>query len=663
MLVTCQTLNDVRRRAASGRRGPTACCALAFLLSLAAGAPVRAQSLELTPPGQSSAAPATAGEPAVEPPIETGLPQPGPEANNPPKPTLAQALLRPGDVTFRNMTIEAALFTIGETWNVNIVTGKEIVGTVNGVFKQAPLREILDAVLLANGYSYRAVGESLVVQASGSVGSANPLFQSLTIPIQHSNLTEVVEGAKMLASQGGQVQALPSARSILVLDYADRVESIAAFVDRLEASASQLAGTADSGTGGRLQVEYFRVHYIPVASAQQPLLTVLSPLGRVAIMPRENRLLVVDYAANIEMARKVLSRVDRPRPQVRITALIYDLSLQDVEQLGLNWGSDGKGNTVNQAGLANQSLQFETQTLAPFSSGEAGGTLTVRSLTRNFDIKTVALLLQTANDARLLAKPNVVVEDNETAIWKSVSEIPYQQITQSELGGQIGTTAFKEAGITLSVRPVIAGDGTVEMVVEPEFSRLAGFTPQENQPIIDTRKATTTVRVANGQTLVLSGLRQRSDTGEFNGIPFLKDIKYIGPIFRSRDTNVRESELIVFLMPEIVGYNEDMTMREAAALETINCRIEQIPPAEGCGGGCGADGCAGSAGGELVPLPPIEESLPAPAPQATEGSAPLRTAYDARFRAEPGAPTRPQATVAKPAKKPSAWKKAWGRDG
>ena len=321
----------------------------------------------------------------------------------------------------------------------------------------------------------------------------------------------------------------------------------------------------------------------------------LSPLGRVAIMPRENRLLVVDYAANLEMVRKVLDRIDRPRPQVRITALIYDLSLQDVEQLGLNWGSAGKGNTVNADGDANQALQFETH--------DAGAVRRGRSRRRAHGAEPDAQLRH-QHRAPCSCKPPTTPGcwpiptsrsmDNELAEWKSVSEIPYQQITQSELGGQIGTTAFKEAGITLRVRPTIAGDGTIEMMVEPEFSRLAGFTPQENQPIIDTRKATTRVRVANRQTLVLSGLRQRSDTGEFNGIPFLKDVKYVGPLFRSRDTNVRESELIVFIMPEIVGYDEDLRRcRECQALETIDCRLEAIPPAEGCGrAGCGADGCA-----------------------------------------------------------------------
>jgi general secretion pathway protein D len=658
--MTYETLHDDLRPTA--RRGGALLVGVLIALMVSSSPSIlQGQELELAPPTQATS---DSQIPALR---ENELPAPLPTqqaAAEAPKPSLAEALDRTGDVTFRNMSIESALFTIGETWQVNIVTGKQIEGTVNGVFKQAPLREILDAVLLANGYSYRAVGDSLVVQASSSVGSANPLFQSLTIPILHGNLAEVVEGAKLLVSEGGQIQALPSARSLLVVDYADRVESVAAFVERLESSAAQVAGTASSLGTGQLQVSYFRTHFIPAGAAQQPLLSVLSPLGRVAVMAQENRLVVVDYPANIDMARKVLERIDRPLPQVRITALIYDLSLQDVEQLGLNWGSAGKGNTVNADGEANQALEFETTTLAPFAAGEAGGALTVRSLTRNFDINAVALLLQTANDARLLANPNVVVKDNETAKWESVTEIPYQQISQSELGGQIGTTAFKKAGIILNVRPTIAGDGTVEMFVEPEFSRLAGFTPQDNQPIIDTRKATTTVRITNRQTLVLSGLRQRSDTGEFNGIPFLKDVKFVGSLFRSRDTNVRESELIVFLMPEIVDYNEDLTMREAVALETIGCRLDAIPPAEGCEG-VGGPNCCGS--GVLTPLPPLEappgpgEVLhePLPEPQAGSGAPPLRPGFDNRFRAKNGTSLRPAPQVQE-AKKPSTWSRIFG---
>jgi general secretion pathway protein D len=643
------------------------------LAALAAGTPgVQAQTPELRPPVSSESSPdGRQFVTNVQPPDATYSKDQdlAAQAEALPKPSLDEALERPGSLLLRNTPMDAALLAISQEWKVNIVTGKAIEGTVNCAFEKAPLREVLDSILLANGYSYRAVGDSLVVQPTADVGSANPLFRSTTIPIQYGNLEEIVAGVELLKSAGGQVKSFPQARSLMVLDYAERVEAISAFVTKMEAAAAEAVGAAASLASTRLDVAYFHTHFIPASAAQQPLLAVLSPLGRVAIMQRENRLLVVDYAANLDMVRKVLDRIDRPRPQVRITALIYDISLQDAEQLGVNWGSAGKGNTVNADGEANQALQFETTTLAPFATGEAGGTLTVRSLTRNFDINTIVQLLQTANDARLLANPNVTVMDNELAEWKSIQEIPYQQITQSELGGQIGTTSFKEAGITLRVQPTIAGDGTIEMLIEPEFSRLAGFTPNEDQPILDTRKAMTRVRIANRQTLVLSGLRQRSDTGEFNGIPFLKDIKYIGPIFRSRNTTVRESELIVFIMPEIICYDEPPGCREFQALETIDCRLEHIPYAEGCGPMAGVDGCAI---GEVVPLPPvdeIQETVPQDLPPAEEPmsslktNSPMRPSSEALFRADGSTGLRlktPEASEPKADSekaKPSIWKR------
>ena len=63
----------------------------------------------------------------------------------------------------------------------------------------------------------------------------------------------------------------------------------------------------------------------------------MSKAGRATVLEKEDRLLVTDYSDNLEMVEKVLRSVDRPRPQVRITALLYDISLQDIEKLGINW--------------------------------------------------------------------------------------------------------------------------------------------------------------------------------------------------------------------------------------------------------------------------------------------------------------------------------------
>jgi len=563
---------------------------------------------------------------------------------------LAQVLETRGDLSLQDATIEKALFTIGASWRVNIVVGKEVQGTVSCRYRQAPLREVLDAILLANGYSYRAVGESLVVQRAREVGSANPLFKSVALSVRNGDLNEIIEGARLLLSQQGQIRGLDSAKSLLVIDFADRVASVEAFVKQMDASASQVTGGIPAESYQRLQVSYFHTQFIPVQSAAEPIATVLSQAGRVATMPDENRLVVVDYAANIAMVRKVLEKIDRPVPQVRITALIYDVSLQDVEQLGLNWNSVGKGRDLDANSEPQQAFTFDSTTLIPFAAGTAGGTATIKSLTRHFDINTVALLLQNANDARLLANPNVTVMENQTADMSSVQQIPFQQNTQSELGGQLATTSFKDVGVTLHVTPTVASDGTVKLDVQQEFSRVAGFTEADNQPIIDTRIANTIVRVANRRTLVIGGLRQRSDTGDFNGIPFLKDVKFVGPLFRSRSTTVRESELLIFLMPEIVNYEQPPSQREALAQETANCRLDRVPMAEGCGeltGRRGDSNC--DFPGELFYEP--ETTLPAssgpapiippavstrPAPPAVLSQLPFRQAFEDRYRATGG---------------------------
>jgi general secretion pathway protein D len=528
---------------------------------------------------------------------------------------LATALARPGDLNLHGLSLNAALFTIGEQWNINIVAGP-VEGTVNGAFKQAPLREILDAILLSNGYNYRAVGKSLVISKSSELGQSSPFFESATIPVRTADIDEVVEVAKLLNTPQGQVKAMKSARAIVVLDFPDRVEMIRKFVQANDGGSGRFAGP-DGTSGLTLDVAYFRTQYISARAAEQALQAVLSKDGKVGVMEAEDRLVIVDYTENLAMVERVLSRIDQPRPQVRITALIYDISLQDIEQLGLNWNKLGyhsgeNGFAVGIHPVAPVPLEFDTSTTV---AAVEGATVAFGALSRHFDINGVLLALQRANDARLLADPNVLVLENQEATFKSVRQIPIQQLTETQQGGNIGTTSFKEAGITLTVIPKIAFDGTISMDVSPEFSRLVGF-DSNGAPIIDTRQAKSTLRVANRQTVVIGGLRQRDDIGEFNSIPYLGDMKVVGRLFRARDTTVRESELVVFIMPEIVNCPEPpLCHRQQQVEDTVRCRLAQIPQGEGC------PPCVRRLPGDPIVPMPIEDDEIEILPQQMESDA------------------------------------------
>jgi type II secretory pathway component GspD/PulD (secretin) len=264
---------------------------------------------------------------------------------------------------------------------------------------------------------------------------------------------------------------------------------------------------------------------------------------------------------------------------VHITALIYDVSLEDMRRLGVNWHHTVRGD-IGPNGTAEQLFSGASVLQSVPTAGAVNGAMTFASLSRHFDLTAVVQALDEAQNSRLLANPNVTVVENEPATIAIVTEIPYQQLVQTQQGGNIGTTAFREAGVKLEVNPVVAEDATIQMMITPSFSRLTGFTPGDQpQPIIDRREAKTTVRVANGQTFVIGGLRQRQDISEMNGIPYLKSLHKIGALFRSNHDTVRESELLVFIRPEIVTSIECPLPREQAAQMHAQGWLDAIPPA------------------------------------------------------------------------------------
>ncbi len=499
------------------------------------------------------------------------LPDPGLESG------LRPMFAKRGDLILRNASLADALLAISENWSVNVVAGQEVDGTVNCAFRNAPLQEILDSILVANGFSYRPVGKSLVVQRLEASGDVNPLFATATIAIPTGDPQEIVEGAKLLNSPRGKVKAFASTRSLLVVDYPDRIAMIRGFVQNLHHSGSDTESTPAGPPA--IEVGYFMTHHIPALSAKEAIASVLSDEGRISVLEDEDQLVVVDYPQNQALAGQVIKQLDIPRKVIRITSYIYDVSLEDMETLGVNWSHSLQGRP-DAAGSTAQ-WDIDALTLVPFNPAAAGGVMTFANMSEVFDLEAAIQALETAKDSRLLADPNVTVIENERASVAIIQEIPFQQLTETAGGGNIGTTAFREAGVKLSVTARAAGQDTVWMQVEPEFSRLAGFTPEDNQPIIDRRTASTTVRVRNQHTLVIGGLRQRTDVGTFNGIPFLQDLPLgVGLLFRGRETTVRESELLVFIRPEIVTVDHPPSCREDAAIQTGRHFLGKIPQGE-----------------------------------------------------------------------------------
>jgi general secretion pathway protein D len=513
-----------------------------------------------------------------------------------PDSVLHEALERQGSLTLRDTTLVEALFALRQQWQVDMVTSSAIDGEVSATFVDTSLREILDSLLISRGYGYQVVGRSIVVLPLDQLGAFKPMFGTDVIALKRGDPEEMLEVVELLLSPQGKALALKSPRSVLVMDYPDRMRMIRERLEMLDASS--VSGTIEevnrrddghsrsvwpaqsqsrpaSATVAaanpppvELDVRVFRPQYVKVDVLLPAIESLISDDGRVAVLQNEDQIVVADRVALMDVIEEAVAALDRPRSQVRIWAMIYDCSLEDVERVGVNWNGRVFGRSRRADGMtpADQIALNSLTAVAP-PAGAANGALTLMSMGSNVDVTAVINALKQSNDSRLLADPNVVVTNHEPAKIEIVTEIPYQQLTQGLQGGSIGTTAFREAGVTLEVTPHIARDGTIAMLVNPRFSVLSGFTENDQQPIIDRREAKTTVRVMNGETFVLGGLRQRSKVKNNSGVPWLKDVKYVGKLFRSRDETFRESELLVFITPEIISVDEPSRPREAVAAE------------------------------------------------------------------------------------------------
>jgi hypothetical protein len=145
----------------------------------------------------------------------------------------------------------------------------------------------------------------------------------------------------------------------------------------------------------------------------------------------------------------------------------------------------------------------------------------------------------------------------ETADIKSVEEIPYSEVSDTAAGGAgaLTSTKFKDVGVNLQVSGAITDGNNIFLTVDTEQNVMTSES-MTGVPVVDTRKATTSLLLKDGQIVVIGGLRRQQTTKEVDQIPILGDIPLIGLLFKYTNTVVLNTELIVFLSPHIYKEGE-----------------------------------------------------------------------------------------------------------
>lgn len=274
---------------------------------------------------------------------------------------------------------------------------------------------------------------------------------------------------------------------------------------------------------------------------------VVSQSGTVIADTRTNTLIIKESPDVMQRIEKLIEELDKPVKQVFIQAAIVEISVTDDKEFGIEWlwrnlqYGDFEGEVQTEFELRPpRPLRREGEVTMPLGNGLGVGII-------NANIEAVLHALHEENDLNLLSRPRVVTMDNQESVIEVGDQIPFKVL--NEFG--ITSFEFKDATVQLLVRPHIIDDQYVRLDVSPKADFQRGATA-DGTPIIATRRATTKVKVKNGQTLVIGGLMRDSNISTRSKVPILGSIPLIGTAFSNKKVTKVKTELIVFVTPIIL---------------------------------------------------------------------------------------------------------------
>jgi pilus assembly protein CpaC len=266
-----------------------------------------------------------------------------------------------------------------------------------------------------------------------------------------------------------------------------------------------------------------------------------------------------DLAARLAgSADKVVNSITvRGRDQVMLKVTVAEVQRTIIKQLGIDLS--GQLNYGTAVVNFNNSNPF-TANNAPLVANNAittsfGGTPSVSATLR---------AMESAGVVRTLAEPNLTAISGEAATFISGGEFPIptgvtcQTTTSGAIGQCVQTVSFKKFGISLNFTPVVLTEGRISLRVMTEVSEISnenslqGGSGGTTIPSIKTRRAETTLEIPSGGSMAMAGLIQDQTKQAINGLPGLSQLPVLGTLFRSRDYQNNQTELMVIVTPYIV---------------------------------------------------------------------------------------------------------------
>ncbi len=417
---------------------------------------------------------------------------------------------------FQNLDYKEAMALMAEIGNINILIGDEVAGAITAELENVPWDKAFNALLDLKSYA------ADIDVASNIIRVSTP-----------SNLT----------SQ----ESYKSARASAVKKKVELEDSVEPIIS-----------------------EIFRLYYISPAEAKATITELFTSVGSgasfVPIQVTEEKttrsIIVRGKEKDLDIVDKVIREIDKRTKQVLIEAFIVEATSSFEQALGKKMGAaytrkgvrvggTQGGSSVGAPSGSGSELSDTTSAFSTgagsdnlFSFGTAGATSGIGILrkTGSAVLKLELDALESQGLGKTVSNPKLFTLDNQTASIKQGEQIP--------VSGGDGADTFADAALKLTVTPNIIGDGNVMLTIVVNNDTPNRSTP--GTPGINTMEINTKLLVADGDIVVIGGIKKNNVASAKRGVPGASNVPVVGNLFKGSSQSDTMNELLVFIAPRIL---------------------------------------------------------------------------------------------------------------
>ncbi len=493
---------------------------------------------------------------------------------------------------FKDADIKVVIKAISELTGKNFIIDEKVRGKVTITSPtKIPLDEVyhvLESVLEVKGYttipagevikvvpSREAKGKGIETRVGREVKKISPEDKIITqiIPLEYAACDQVQSLLTPLISPGGNLITYPPANTIIATDVSSnirRMMTIVEEIDKKPAPGKEMIHVyylknSDAETLAKVLTEM----YAKMAARRVGKGKALAIEEKPTIVADKltNSLIIIAAPTQYEDLEKIIAKLDIPRQQVLVEALVAEVTLEKFLNLGVEWAimEELRPDKAHQP-FGGTHFGMRPELLAGTLYGMTLGLYKDEAT----NIGALVNLYKTDSEFNILSTPYLLVNNNQEAeikVGKRVPMVTATRVTEDET--VVKTYTYEDVGINLKITPQINPEGFVTLKIHQEIQKVLAETIHD-APVLAKRETDTTVTVRDGQTIVIGGLLRDDKSVVERRVPGLGRIPGLGWLFKRKIEVTEKISLVIFLTPHVVTTPEEaevLTERKRKEIE------------------------------------------------------------------------------------------------